>query len=88
MGYDFVVSADRVFSYVCCDDDCGTKDNDPRDHKGHETYVAGTVSAITNNLTGVAGVAGGYSDGTPGGASNGVKIMPLRIGLEHLAPRT
>jgi VCBS repeat-containing protein len=80
IGYDFVVAADPVFLYVCCDDDCGTKDNDPSDHNGHGTHVAGTVSAVTNNLTGVAGVAGGYSNGTPGGASNGVKIMPLRIG--------
>jgi subtilisin family serine protease len=79
-GYDFVASADPVFLYVCCDADCGTVDNDPSDHNGHGTHVAGTVSAITNNATGVAGVAGGFSNGTAGGAANGVKIMPLRIG--------
>ncbi|MCI0419610.1 MAG: S8 family serine peptidase [Acidobacteria bacterium] len=80
LGYDFVASADPVLFYVCCDADCGIVDNDPSDHNGHGTHVAGTVSAVTNNANGVAGIAGGYSDGTPGAAGNGVKIMPLRIG--------
>jgi serine protease len=40
----------------------------------HGTHVAGTVAAVTNNGTGVAGV-------TWGGAS-AVKIMPIRVGGE------
>ena len=40
----------------------------------HGTHVAGTVAALTNNGTGVAGV-------TWGGAS-AVKIMPIRVGGE------
>jgi serine protease len=38
----------------------------------HGTHVAGTIAALTNNRTGVAGV-------TWGGAS-GVRIMPIRVG--------
>ncbi|GBD29321.1 Thermophilic serine proteinase [bacterium HR32] len=38
----------------------------------HGTHVAGTIAALTNNRTGVAGVAWG-------GAS-GVRIMPIRVG--------
>lgn len=41
-------------------------DATPEDQNGHGTHVAGTVSAIGNNLTGVAGV------------NWNVKIMPLR----------
>jgi PKD repeat protein len=75
IGWDFVVSA----SY-CIDGDCSTADNNPDDYNGHGTHVAGTVGAITNNARLVAGVAGGYSDGTTGGTGNGVKVLPLRIG--------
>jgi subtilisin family serine protease len=32
-------------------------DNDPLDDEGHGTHVAGTIGAITNNATGVAGIA-------------------------------
>ncbi len=40
----------------------------------HGTHVAGTVAAVSNNSTGVAGCAGG--DGT---ADSGIKIMSLDI---------
>ena len=33
-----------------------TRDNDPQDEVGHGTHVAGTISALTNNASGVAGV--------------------------------
>lgn len=40
----------------------------------HGTHVSGTVSAVTNNGIGVAGVAGG--DGTP---DSGAKIMTIQL---------
>ena len=40
----------------------------------HGTHVGGTVSAVTNNSTGVAGVAGG--DGSP---DSGVRLMSMQI---------
>ena len=80
IGYDFIGTNVCTGFYTCCDTDCNTIDNDPRDHHGHGTHVSGTVGAITNNNRLVAGVAGGFSDGTTGGAGNGVKIMPLRMG--------
>ncbi|MCH8968210.1 MAG: S8 family serine peptidase, partial [Planctomycetes bacterium] len=78
VGYDFVESVSGFCQ--CCDTDCGIKDNDPRDGNGHGTHVTGTVAAITNNDNRVAGVAGGFSAGSPTDAANGVKIMVLRIG--------
>lgn len=48
----------------------GQKETD----SGHGTHVAGTVAAVNNNATGVAGVAGG--DGTP---DSGVKIMSCQV---------
>src|SRR6185369_569228 len=54
--------------------------NDPRDGEGHGTHVAGTVAAITNNGNRVAGIAGGFANGTNTGIANGVKLIPLRIG--------
>ncbi|UCD18037.1 MAG: S8 family serine peptidase, partial [Candidatus Zixiibacteriota bacterium] len=77
IGWDFVASGS-----FCNDADCTTPDNDPRDGNGHGTHVAGTIAAITNNDPnwGVAGVAGGWNDGTTNYTANGVKIMCLRIG--------
>jgi subtilisin family serine protease len=76
LGWDFVDV--NTVSEPCTDPDCLTPDNDPDDGNGHGTHIAGTVAAITNNKTMVAGIAGGWSDGTVTG--NGVKILPLRIG--------
>jgi subtilisin family serine protease len=46
-GWDFVgASADQI-----------TPDNDPADHEGHGTHVAGTVAAEGDNSLGVVGVA-------------------------------
>jgi PKD repeat protein len=75
IGWDFVAS-----SSYCIDGDCSTADNDPDDYNGHGTHCAGTVGAITNNARSVAGIAGGYSNGTTGGLGDGVKILPCRIG--------
>ncbi|MFH0931856.1 MAG: S8/S53 family peptidase [Candidatus Zixiibacteriota bacterium] len=61
-------------------EDCATADNDPRDFAGHGTHCAGIAGAMTNNSRGVAGVAGGWGDGTTGSIGNGSKIMCLRIG--------
>src|SRR4051812_9711139 len=41
-------------------------DNDPSDQNGHGTHVAGTIAAVADNATGVAGVA------------PGAKVLPLR----------
>jgi len=78
IGWDFVVAGDNK----CIDSDCSGVDNDPSDFGGHGTHVAGTIAAITNNdpTFGVAGVAGGWNDGTTSGTANGVKIMCLRAG--------
>ena len=79
IGWDFVSSAGG-FGVTCIDQDCGGVDNDPDDGDGHGTHVSGTVAAITNNGRAVAGVAGGFSNGTTSGVGNGVKILPCRIG--------
>ncbi len=79
IGWDFVERTDW-YSYACVDTDCGGADNDPFDGNGHGTHVAGTIAAITNNGYAVAGVAGGYGNGTFSGGGNGVKVVPCRIG--------
>jgi len=43
------------------------------DSSWHGTHVAGTIGALTNNNSGVAGIAGG------GTGTGGVKIMPVRV---------
>ncbi len=80
IGYDFIETTGGIGGVSCIDQDCGTKDNDPDDGNGHGTHTAGTVGAITNNARQVAGVAGGFSDGTTSGVGNGVKIVPCRMG--------
>ncbi len=79
IGWDFVDRTDW-YSYPCIDNDCGGADNDPMDGDGHGTHTAGTIAAITNNGYAVAGVAGGFGDGTFAGGGNGVKVVPCRIG--------
>jgi subtilisin family serine protease len=91
VGWDFVDDATNFAGASCQDVDCGIVDNDPNDGEGHGTHLAGTVAGITNNddvqnplnpaARGIAGVVGGFSDGTATGAGNGCKIMPLRIGV-------
>ncbi len=39
----------------------------------HGTHVAGTVAAVSNNMTGVSGIAGGD------GSGNGVRLMSLQV---------
>jgi PKD repeat protein len=79
IGWDFVDRTDW-YIYTCTDLDCGGADNDPSDGDGHGTHTAGTIAAITNNGYAVAGVAGGYGNGTFSGGGNGVKVVPCRIG--------
>jgi hypothetical protein len=45
-----------------------SNDNDPSDESGHGTHTAGTIAALTDNGTGIAGVCG-----------QSCKIMPLRF---------
>mgnify|MGYP001154006455 FL=1 len=75
IGYDFVVT-----SFRCKDVDCSVADNDPMDGLGHGTHVSGTVAAINNNGYRVAGVAGGWNDGTQNSVATGAKILPCRVG--------
>lgn len=56
-------------------EDGSTPDNDPMDFNGHGTHTSGIMAAMTNNSTGVAGVAGGW-----GPSQRGCRIVPLRIG--------
>ncbi|HOP06643.1 MAG TPA: PKD domain-containing protein [candidate division Zixibacteria bacterium] len=81
IGWDFVESTDW-YIYSCTDLDCGGADNDPSDGNGHGTHTAGTIAAITNNGYAVAGIAGGFGDGTYAGGGNGVKLVPCRIGYQ------
>ena len=75
IGWDFVNNIYNAWP----GEDADTPDNEPTDFNGHGTHVGGIMGAITNNGTMVAGLAGGWNDGSPGPA-NGVKIMALRIG--------
>ena len=79
VGWDFIESAGGA-GVSCIDVDCSGADNDPDDGNGHGTHVAGTVGAITNNGYLVAGVAGGFGDGTAAGGGNGVGLVSMRIG--------
>jgi len=46
--------------------DFGNDNNDVTGPYYHGTHVAGVTGAVTNNKTGVAGVAGGWSEANPG----------------------
>jgi hypothetical protein len=81
IGWDFVENTDALFFQCLSNDgeDCSVKDNDPRDFNGHGTHCAGSVGAMNNNSAAVASVAGGWGNGGLE-SSDGVKVMPLRIG--------
>jgi len=94
IGWDFVELIDEVTETSCgienpliggtTDEDCDTPDNDTGDFQGHGTHIAGTIAAISNNDTGVAGIAGGFSNGMVDSPASGVKIMSLRVGWQGL----
>ncbi len=79
IGWDFVNNASSCWS----GEDCTTPDNDPRDFNGHGTHTAGIMGMMTNDGYGMAGVAGGWGNGSQSVTGNGVKIMPLRIGYSY-----
>lgn len=79
IGYDFIQSTTNCWS----GEDCNTKDNDPRDFNGHGTHTAGIFGMITNDGYGMAGVAGGWGNGTQQVYGNGVRIMALRMGYSY-----
>ncbi len=53
----------------------------PADDNGHGTHVAGTIGALTNNMIGIAGVAGGDSYGNAG-----IRILPIKISEPYSRP--
>ncbi|MBD3299189.1 MAG: S8 family serine peptidase, partial [candidate division Zixibacteria bacterium] len=76
IGWDFVVDGYEPGDFpVIPGEDALDPDNDPKDFQGHGTHTSGTVAAVTNNTTGVSGLAGGFGAGSPG-----CKIMCLRMG--------
>jgi PKD repeat protein len=79
IGYDFIDGVSNCWS----GEDCSTQDNDPRDFNGHGTHTAGIMGMITNDGYGMAGVAGGWANGTQPVTANGIKIMPLRMGYSY-----
>ena len=79
IGYDFIQSTTNCWS----GEDCGTKDNDPRDFNGHGTHTSGIFGMITNDGYGMCGVAGGWGNDTQAEYGNGVKIMALRMGYSY-----
>lgn len=81
VGYDFVTGVTGCAS----GEDCSTLDNNPMDFNGHGTHTAGTMVALTNNARSVAGIAGGFGDGTTASAGNGCKVMCMRIGWSDAA---
>jgi subtilisin family serine protease len=84
IGYDFV-TGNPVGCASAQGEDCNTVDNDPKDFNGHGTHTSGTMAAITNNAKAIAGIAGGFGNGTTGSPGNGSKIMTLRIGWSDTA---
>jgi PKD repeat protein len=79
IGWDFIQSTSSCWS----GEDCNTQDNDPRDFNGHGTHTSGIFGMLTNNGYGMAGVAGGWGNGTQQVTGNGVKIMALRMGYSY-----
>lgn len=79
IGYDFVSSTTSCWS----GEDCNTQDNDPRDFNGHGTHTAGIMAMITNDGYGMAGVAGGWNNGSQAEYGNGCRVMPLRMGYSY-----
>jgi PKD repeat protein len=79
IGWDFVTNASNCWS----GEDCTTPDNDPRDFNGHGTHTAGIMGMLTNDGYGMAGVAGGWGNGSQAVTGNGVKIMILRMGYSY-----
>jgi PKD repeat protein len=79
IGWDFISTTTQCWS----GEDCNTQDNDPRDFNGHGTHTAGIVGMITNNGYGMAGVAGGWGNGSEQEYGNGVKVMACRMGFSY-----
>jgi PKD repeat protein len=79
IGYDFISSTTSCWS----GEDCSTQDNDPRDFNGHGTHTAGIMGMLTNDGYGMAGIAGGWGNGSQAVTGNGCKIMPLRMGYSY-----
>jgi subtilisin family serine protease len=67
-GWDFVTGGAAGGIFGGAGEDVDDADNDPNDCAGHGTIVAGIVGAITNNTSGIAGVA------------PTVRILPVRMG--------
>ena len=55
------------------------------DFNGHGPHTAGTMAALTKNARSVAGIAGGFGDGTTASVGNGCKVMCMRIGWSDAA---
>ncbi len=70
--YDFISDPANALDGDGIDPDATDPGDDPSGQFSsfHGTHVIGTIGAVTNNDTGIAGVAGGNS--------SGVKILPLR----------
>ncbi len=79
IGWDFIDGVSNCWT----GEDCNTEDNDPRDFNGHGTHTAGIVGMITNDGYGMAGIAGGWGNGSQAVYGNGVKVMPLRMGYSY-----
>jgi len=71
IGWDFVASGGSPWP----GEDYLYEDNDPKDFNGHGTHTSGTIDAVTNNGTGVCGMAGGFGPTEPG-----CRLMCLRMG--------
>lgn len=79
IGWDFIDGVSGCWS----GEDCNTEDNDPRDFNGHGTHTAGIIGMITNDGYGMAGIAGGWGNGSQAVYGNGVKVMALRMGYSY-----